>query len=178
MKTTKKATSKNCVKNEDSAAYNAFDAQIMPHRKINADIVSEAIAHIESEWSKPDSQLTDTRESGKYLKLRLHGLPYEVFSVLLLDNKHRVVGYSELFKGTIDGCSVFPREVIREVMHHNAAAVIFAHNHPSGISEPSSADRAITLRLRDALALIDVRTLDHFVIGEGEPTSLAARGWI
>ena len=86
--------------------------------------------------------------------------------------------FEELFRGSIDGASVHPREVVRRCLVHNAAAVIFAHNHPSGIAEPSAADRAITLRLREALDLVDVRLLDHFVVGHGAPTSLAQRGWL
>lgn len=122
--------------------------------------------------------LTDPAASARYLKSRLGGYPYEVFACLFLDNRHRVIAFEELFRGSIDGASVHPREVVRHCLAHNAAAVIFAHNHPSGVAEPSSADRAITLRLRDALALVDVRVLDHFVIGSGTPTSLAKRGWI
>ncbi len=122
--------------------------------------------------------LTDPAASARYLKSRLGGYPYEVFACLFLDNRHRVIAFEELFRGSIDGASVHPREVVRHCLAHNAAAVIFAHNHPSGVAEPSSADRAITLRLRDALALVDVRVLDHFVIGSGTPTSLARRGWI
>lgn len=122
--------------------------------------------------------LTDPDASARYLKSRLSGYPYEVFACLYLDNRHRVIAFEELFRGTIDGASVHPREVVRHCLAHNAAAVIFAHNHPSGVAEPSAADRAITLRLRDALALVDIRVLDHFVIGTGSPTSLARRGWI
>ncbi len=122
--------------------------------------------------------LTDPERSARYLKSRLAAYPYEVFACLFLDNRHRVIAFEELFRGTIDGASVHPREVVRRCLAHNAAAVILAHNHPSGVAEPSSADRAITLRLRDALGLIDVRVLDHFVIGEGVPTSLARRGWL
>jgi DNA repair protein RadC len=122
--------------------------------------------------------LTDPGVSARYLKSRLAGYPYEVFACLFLDNRHRVIAFEELFRGSIDGASVHPREVVRHCLAHNAAAVIFAHNHPSGVAEPSAADRAITLRLRDALALVDVRVLDHFVIGSGTPTSLAKRGWI
>jgi DNA repair protein RadC len=122
--------------------------------------------------------LTDPELSARYLKSRLSAYPYEVFACLFLDNRHRVIAFEELFRGTIDGASVHPREVVRRCLVHNAAAVILAHNHPSGVAEPSSADRAITLRLRDALVLIDVRVLDHFVIGDGVPTSLARRGWL
>jgi DNA repair protein RadC len=122
--------------------------------------------------------LNDPAGSARYLKSRLAGYPYEVFGCLFLDGRHRVLAFEELFRGTIDGASVHPREVVRRCLSLNAAAVILAHNHPSGIAEPSAADRAITRRLREALALIDVRVLDHFVIGDGAPTSLAQRGWL
>jgi DNA repair protein RadC len=111
-----------------------------------------------------------------YLKLRLGTYPHEVFAALFLDNRHRVIDYRELFAGTIDGASVHPREVVRAALELNAAAIIFAHNHPSGVAEPSQSDLRITQRLKDALALIDVRVLDHLIIGEGGGTSLAERG--
>lgn len=122
--------------------------------------------------------LISPRESAAFLKARMESRPYEVFSVLFLDNRHRVLAYEEMFRGTLDGASVHPREVVRAALAHNAAAVIFAHNHPSGVAEPSAADRNITRQLRDALQLIGVRVLDHLVIGAGEPTSMAARGLI
>jgi len=127
---------------------------------------------------KSVAMLGDPLASARYIKSRLCGYPYEVFACLFLDNRHRVIACEEMFRGTIDGASVHPREVVRSCIKHNAAAVIFAHNHPSGVSEPSAADRAITQRLKEALELIDVRVLDHFVIGSGTPTSLAQRGWI
>jgi DNA repair protein RadC len=133
--------------------------------------------YLDAELREGES-LTDPDASARYLKSRLAAYPYEVFACLFLDNRHRVIAFEELFRGTIDGASVHPREVVRQCLAHNAAAVIFAHNHPSGVAEPSAADRAITLRLRDALALVDIRVLDHFVIGTGAPTSLARRGWI
>ncbi|KAA6185315.1 JAB domain-containing protein [Thiohalocapsa marina] len=119
--------------------------------------------------SSPDS----TRQ---YLKSRLRAYPHEVFACLFLDNRHRVIQYREIFRGTIDGASVHPREVVREAIHWNAAAVIFAHNHPSGVAEPSQADLRITQRLKDALDLVDVRVLDHIIIGEDKGTSFAERG--
>ncbi|GAB3032061.1 DNA repair protein RadC [Oleiagrimonas citrea] len=122
--------------------------------------------------------LRDPVDSAAYLKARLRDLPHEVFACLYLDNRHRVLGFEELFRGTIDGASVHPREVVRACMRHNAAAVIFAHNHPSGVAEPSAADRTITLQLREALQMIDVRVLDHLVVGSGMPVSMAARGLI
>jgi len=122
--------------------------------------------------------LGNPRDSGLYLRARLRHLPYEVFGCLYLDNRHRVLAFEELFRGTIDGASVHPREVVRACLRHNASAVIFAHNHPSGVAEPSAADRAITCELRDALQLIGVRVLDHLVIGSGEPASMAALGML
>jgi DNA repair protein RadC len=122
--------------------------------------------------------LTDPAMSARYLKSKLAAYPYEVFACLFLDNRHRVLAFEEMFRGSIDGASVHPREVVRRCIKHNAAALIVAHNHPSGVAEPSAADRAITQRLRESLELIDVRLLDHFVIGSGTPTSLAQRGWL
>ena len=122
--------------------------------------------------------LTSPRDSAAFLKAQLAHKPYEVFGVLFLDNRHRVLAFEEMFRGTLDGASVHPREVVRAALEHNAAACIFAHNHPSGVAEPSAADRNITHQLRDALQLIGVRVLDHLVIGAGEPTSMAARGLI
>lgn len=122
--------------------------------------------------------LTSPRDSAAYLKASLSHLSYEVFACLFLDNRHRVLGFEQLFRGTLDGASVHPREVVREALRYNAAAVILAHNHPSGVAEPSAADRNITRQLRDALQLIGVRVLDHLVVGSGEPTSMAARGLI
>ena len=114
----------------------------------------------------------------RFLASRLRHLPYEVFACLLLDNRHRVITFEELFRGTIDGASVHPREVVRLVLRFNAAAVILAHNHPSGVAEPSRADILLTRRLIDALGLVDVRVLDHVVVGEGDGVSLAERGLI
>ena len=122
--------------------------------------------------------LGNPRDSGDYLSARLRHLPYEVFGCLYLDNRHRVLAFEELFRGTVDGASVHPREVVRACLAHNACAVIFAHNHPSGVAEPSAADRAITRELREALRLVGVRVLDHLVIGSGKPVSMAARGLI
>jgi DNA repair protein RadC len=120
--------------------------------------------------------LPSPRESAAFLRAWLRPYPYEVFACIFLDNRHRVIAAEEMFRGTIDGASVHPREVVRRALAHNAAAVICAHNHPSGVAEPSAADVAITRRLADALALIDVRVLDHFVVGDEQPLSMAERG--
>ena len=117
----------------------------------------------------------DVRE---YLCARLRDLPYESFVALFLDSQHRVIVCEELARGTIDGASVYAREVVKAALRHNAAAVIFAHNHPSGFAEPSSADRTLTAKLMTALTAVDIRVLDHFVIGEGAPVSFAERGLI
>ena len=122
--------------------------------------------------------LADPGATGRYIKSRLCAYPYEVFACLFLDSRYRVLAFEELFRGSIGGASVHPREVVRRCIAHNAAAVILAHNHPSGTPEPSQADRTITLRLRDALGLVDVRVLDHIIVGDGAPISLAERGWL
>ncbi len=122
--------------------------------------------------------LTSPDFTRSYLQARLRHYPHEVFSCLFLDNRHRVICFEELFHGTIDGASVYPREVVKRALSHNAAALILAHNHPSGVAEPSLADRQITSHLKRALSLVDIRVLDHIVIGEGEPVSLAERGFI
>lgn len=114
----------------------------------------------------------------QYLKSALRDHPHEVFACLFLDTRHRVIAFEELFHGTIDGATVYPRVVAEKALGHGAAALIVAHNHPSGISEPSLADQAITRRLKDALALLDIRLLDHFIIGEGAPVSMASRGLV
>ena len=112
----------------------------------------------------------------EYLSLHLSGLQHEVFAGLFLDNRHRVLEYRQLSVGTIDSAAVYPREVVKRCLASNAAAVIFAHNHPSGVAEPSDTDVRLTRKLTDALALIDVRVLDHLIIGQGVQTSLAERG--
>ncbi|MCD9026808.1 DNA repair protein RadC [Luteimonas sp. BDR2-5] len=114
----------------------------------------------------------------QWLSLYFLGKEREVFVALFLDTHHRLICAEELFQGTIDFTEVHPREVVKQALRHNAAAVCVAHNHPSGNPEPSAADRAITMRLKQALALVDVRLLDHFVAGAGKTVSLAARGWV
>lgn len=112
----------------------------------------------------------------EYLRLRLQALPHEVFAVLFLDAQNRVIGIEELFRGTLTQTSVYPREVVKRALHHNAGAVIFAHNHPSGVAEPSHADETLTQALKQALALIDVRVLDHFIVAGSGVLSFAERG--
>jgi DNA repair protein RadC len=120
--------------------------------------------------------LVSPADTRRYLLARLRDYPHEVFACLFLDNRHRVIEFSEMFRGTIDGTSVHPREVVKQALARNAAAVIFAHNHPSGVAEPSSSDYRLTQRLKDALALVEIRVLDHVVVGDGYTVSLAERG--
>jgi len=129
------------------------------------DVISEAIKIYNRTFSRGEA-LTSPDDAKDCIKLKLAPYEHEVFLCLFLDNQHRVIACDELFRGTIDGASVYPREVVKAALRHNAAALIMAHNHPSGISEPSRADRAITAKLQEALALIDVRVLDHFIVGE------------
>lgn len=111
-----------------------------------------------------------------YLRLKLQDRPHEVFVGVFLDAQNRVLAVEELFRGTLTQTSVYPREVVKRALHHNAAALIFAHNHPSGVAEPSRADEALTQALKQALALVDVKVLDHFVIGAAAAMSFAERG--
>lgn len=131
-----------------------------------------------AERLRRESSLTSPESARQYLRAWLQDRPCEVFCCLFLDTRHRVLKAEELFRGTIDGASVHPREVVRTALTHNAAAVIVAHNHPSGVAEPSRADELLTRRLKDALALVDIRLLDHIVVGEVHAVSLAERGLI
>jgi DNA repair protein RadC len=153
-----------------------FAAGLGPAKRARIVAALELARRSLAEQLQEKTSLGNPRDSGDFLRARLRHLPYEVFGCLYLDNRHRVLGFEELFRGTIDGASVHPREVVRACLQHNACAVIFAHNHPSGIAEPSAADRAITHELRNALQLVGVRVLDHLIIGSGEPVSMAARG--
>lgn len=120
--------------------------------------------------------LASPSDTTRFLGAQLRDRPYEVFCCLYLDTRHRLIAFEELFRGTLDGASVHPREVLRQALAHNAAAVILAHNHPSGVAEPSRADELITLRLRDALSLVDIRVLDHLIVAGPNTVSLAERG--
>jgi len=122
--------------------------------------------------------LTRPTDAADCFKARLGDLGHEVFGCLYLDTRHRMICFEALFRGTVDGATVYPREVLKRALYHNAAAVILGHNHPSGDCEPSEADRHITERLAKALALVDIRLLDHLVVATGRHVSLAERGWI
>ena len=140
-------------------------------------IIESALKILESRisYNSDSPSLTSPQASRDYVKLQLATYEHEVFACLFMDNRNRVITFEKLFRGTIDGASVYPREVVKACLSHNAAAVIFAHNHPSGVAEPSQADIAITERLKKALALVDIRVLDHLIVGEGV-ISFAERG--
>jgi DNA repair protein RadC len=133
--------------------------------------------HLQETLQRGDA-LQSPRHTRNYLTAQLREHPHEVFACLFLDNRHRVISFDKMFHGTINGASVHPREVVKRALSHNAAAVILAHNHPSGVAEPSQADLDLTRRLKQALNLIDVSLLDHFVVGDGEMVSLAELGQI
>ena len=125
---------------------------------------------------QPGDTIRSPCDTAAFLQARIRSLGHEVFCCLFLDNRHRVLRFDEMFRGTIDGTGVYPREVVKEALAVNAAAVILAHNHPSGVAEPSQADERITQRLGSALGLVDIRLLDHLIIGDGEVISMASRG--
>lgn len=140
-------------------------------------IIQSAINILEARLTRTEElTITSPADTKQYLVLKLAEQEREVFSVLFLDNRHQLIAYKELFYGTIDGASVYPREVAKEALKQNAAAVILAHNHPSGVPEPSTADERITVRLKDALGLLDIRVLDHIIVGGTDTVSLAERG--
>jgi DNA repair protein RadC len=119
---------------------------------------------------------TSPRVTADYLRVRLSALDHEVFCVIYLTKRHQFIACEDLFRGTIDGASVYPREVLKAARKHNAAAVILAHNHPSGVADPSQADEFITARLKEALGLVDIRILDHVIVAGGDTVSFAERG--
>lgn len=131
-----------------------------------------------AEKLKREVVLSSTRDTRDYLQAQLRDRRNEVFCVLFLDNRHRVLTFEEMFQGTLNGTAVYPREIVKRALRHNAAAVILVHNHPSGVAEPSRADELLTNRLKEALSLVDIRLLDHLVVGDGETVSFSERGLI
>ena len=147
-----------------------------PARYANLQAALELTRRHYRELMMTGSALANPRATREFLRMRLRDLPYEVFGCVYLDSRHRVIAFEELFRGTIDGASVHPREVVRQALARNAAAVILVHNHPSGLAEPSQADELITRRLKEALGLVDIRVLDHLVVGDAVCESFAERG--
>jgi len=138
-------------------------------------IITEAKRRIAVK-SRRGTALTSPNLAREAVQLKLAEIEHEVFLCIQLDNQHRIIAFAELFRGTIDGASVYPREVVKAALAVNAAAVIFAHNHPSGLAQPSEADRTLTQRLKMALNLVDIRVLDHFIVGADEVYSFAEHG--
>ena len=158
---------------------NRFDA-LKPgvlNREEKATVIKLALSVL-AERHRAGRVLSSPEQTRDFLRLKLIDRKFEVFGALFLDNRHRVIRVAEMFQGTIDGASVHPRVVVQRALELNAAAIVFFHNHPSGVAEPSHADETITQRLRDALALVDVRVLDHFVVAAGETVSFSERGLI
>ena len=160
---------KNKINSEIAPTYNK-------NQNNDNDIIKQALGILHSRMKTPDFYVTSPHDVRDYLKLKLSAEEREIFSVMFLDNRHGLIEYKELFFGTIDGAAVYPREVVKAALKLNAAAIIIAHNHPSGISDPSTADENITIRLQKALALVDIRLLDHLIVGNDSITSLAEKG--
>ncbi|MFA9385217.1 MAG: DNA repair protein RadC [Vibrio cyclitrophicus] len=156
---------------------NANNQHDYPFKTSELNELLERAAEALAEKYKREGTFTNPTNVKEYLKLKLGAHDREVFAVMFLDNQHQLISFEELFFGTIDAASIYPREVLKAALNHNAAAVVFAHNHPSGVAEPSQADRCITQRLVDALKLVDIRVLDHIVVGEN-CVSFAEKGWV
>ena len=149
-----------------------------PAKYAQLQAVMEMARRVLKEQAKLRDALTSPQAVRDYLRLQLASLEYEVFMAVFLDTQNRVIAMEELFRGSLRETSVYPREVVKRALHLNASALIFAHNHPSGVAEPSAADTAITRTLKQALALVDVRVLDHFIVAAGGGVSLAERGLV
>lgn len=153
-------------------------SEVRRYRVASADEIIEAARVVAGQRMQRGQSFTDPHASSRFLRDKLAGLEREVFAAVFLDTRHRLIEYVELFQGTIDGAEVHPREVVRQALRCNAAAVILTHNHPSGTTDPSAADRAVTARLKQALALVDVRLLDHVIVGGQRSLSMAASGLV
>ena len=159
----------NSVKSQECPNYQVFGDQI---------VIEQALKILSARLRQPGDAMNSPATVKNYLTLKMAALEHEVFSVLFLDTQHRLIALEEMFHGTLSRASVYPREVVKRALAHNASAVILAHNHPSGFAEPSTADTRLTDNLKQALELIDVKTLDHLVIAGVNTVSFAERGWL
>ncbi|HCV40716.1 TPA: DNA repair protein RadC [Pseudomonas putida] len=165
-------------------SFSWFDSSLMVrdahgrYLPASADDILEAARQIIDQKMQRGAEFTSPATVKEYLRNKLAGFDHEVFAVLFMDTRHRLIEYREMFHGTIDGASVYPREVVKEALRLNAAAIVVSHNHPSGNPEPSAADRALTQRLKEALGLVGVRVLDHIIIAGNASESFAERGLI
>ncbi len=146
------------------------------YRPATPDQILEAARQVVDQKMPCGAEFSSPAVVKEYLRAKLAGFEHEVFAVLLLDAQHRLIAYVEMFRGTIDCAAVYPREMVKEVLRHNAAVVLLAHNHPSGSPEPSACDKAVTQRLKDALALVGVRVLDHIIVAGARTTSFVELG--
>lgn len=162
------------IRTETSPAYTVTTTT----SKTDDEIIADALFILEKRMRTPGATIKSPQDTKDFLTLRLAEQETEVFCCIYLDIRHRVIAFEEVFQGTIDSTTIYPREIVRRCMQHNAAALIVAHNHPSGMADPSEADRHITTRIRGALELIDVRVLDHFIVGGTDCLSLAEKGLI
>jgi len=163
------------MKNEDSPTYATRNQMDIISE---GEVLAKALQIIESRLRKPGEAMSSPQVVKDYLTIKLAELEHEVFAALFLDGQHRVIRYTEMFRGTLTQTSVYPREVAKEALRINAGAVIFAHNHPSGMAEPSREDEALTKTLKDALALVEVKVLDHIIVGGTTTVSFAERGLV
>ena len=165
-------------------SFSSFDASLMVrdakghYQPATADQILEAARQTIERKMQRGASFSSPVAVKEYLRAKLAGFEHEVFAVLFLDTRHCLIDYAEMFRGTIDGASVYPREVVKEALRLNAAAVVVSHNHPSGNPEPSGADKALTQQLKQALALVDVRVLDHVIVAGNANVSFAERGLI
>ena len=165
-------------------SFSSFDSSLMVrdaqgrYLLATAEQILEAARQAIERKMQRGTSFTSPAAVKEYLRAKLAGFEHEVFAVLFMDTQHRLIEYAEMFRGTIDGASVYPREVVKEALRLNAAAVIVSHNHPSGSPEPSGADKMLTQRLKEALGLVDVRMLDHVIVAGTDTTSFAERGLI
>lgn len=156
--------------------YRTDEGLVRIRRPVSIDELVTFAENLVAEGLAREAVLQNPAATKQFLRLHLGREEQEVFCALFLDSQHRIIAFERMFLGTIDGASVYPREVVKKALQRNAAALIFAHNHPSGVAEPSTADRQITRRLTEALALVDIRVLDHIVVGGMETVSFAERG--
>lgn len=148
----------------------------MSHKDQQDKIIARALRILEERAKYNEQTLSTPTDVKNYLRLKLGEVEHEVFCCVWLDSQHKVIDFEEMFRGTINQTSVYPREIVKAALRHNAAAVIFAHNHPSGVLEPSSADIQLTSTLKKTLDMVDVRTLDHFIVSAAGIVSLAEKG--
>ncbi|MDR0780432.1 MAG: DNA repair protein RadC [Pseudomonadales bacterium] len=165
-------------------SFSSFDAALMVrdthgrYALASAEQILEAARHVIDQKMQRGASCSSPATVREYLRAKLANFEHEVFAVMFLDSRHCLIEYVEMFRGTLDSAAVYPREVVKEALRFNAAAIVMTHNHPSGNPEPSEADKMMTKRLKDALALVDVRTLDHVIVAGGSTLSFAERGLI